>query len=267
MKKLHAALFALLGALFLAPFAAANPYDAKAEARLLHGWTVEGGARMAALHIKLAPGWKTYWRAPGDAGIPPHFDWGDSRNIASAKAHWPRPVVFDQGGMRSIGYKGELVLPMTLTPERPGEPMVIDATVDIGICEDICVPVRIELNETLSPAARSGVRQIKAALADAPLSADKAGVTGLRCSASASRDGLMVTIEMSVPPLGGHEAATIETGDPLIWAKEPALRRSGKTLTLRSELVHAVADSFALDRSALRVTLLGRDRAVDIKGC
>ncbi len=267
MRLLRATLFALLGAAFLAPVAAANPYEDKAEARLLQGWIQPDGTRMAALHIRLAPGWKTYWRAPGDAGIPPQFDWSGANNIASARLHWPRPIVFDQGGMRSIGYERELILPMTLTPKRTGKLMAVDATVDIGICKDICVPMRIELEETLAPDARADVRAIKTALARAPESGSAAGVTGISCTASSGRDGLIVEMQMTAPPLGGREEAAIETGDPLIWAKEPVLTRSGNRLTLRSELVHAVADSFALDRSALRVTLLGANRAIDIQGC
>lgn len=266
MKMFRTALAALALAAAALP-AWANPYAAKAEARLLHGWQNADGTRTAALHITLAPGWKTYWRAPGDAGIPPLFDWSASRNLAGTKLHWPTPVVFDQGGMRSIGYTDELVLPITLTPKAKGQPMKLRATVDIGVCKDICVPMRIELSETIAPESRAHAAPIKSALGSAPLSARAARVSALKCSTSLGGEGLIVDIEMQMPPLGGREEAALETGDPLVWAKEPRVERKGNMLKLRSEFVHALGQPFALNRSALRLTLIGARRAVDIQGC
>ena len=52
-------------------------------AEILPGWTSASGTRIAALHLTLTPGWHTYWRIPGEAGIAPRFDWGRSQNVAS----------------------------------------------------------------------------------------------------------------------------------------------------------------------------------------
>jgi DsbC/DsbD-like thiol-disulfide interchange protein len=59
-----------------------------AEVRLMAG-TVKDGALEAGIEIRLAPGWKTYWRYPGDSGIPPRFDWSNSRNVAGATVAFP----------------------------------------------------------------------------------------------------------------------------------------------------------------------------------
>src|SRR6056297_1113481 len=81
---------------------AAMPADV-VRAEVLPGWTTGAGTRMAALRLTLAPGWKTYWRAPGDAGIPPAFDWSGSRNLKGVAFHWPAPDVFQSYGIRTIG--------------------------------------------------------------------------------------------------------------------------------------------------------------------
>ena len=68
------------------------------------GWQMQNGHHMAGLSLQLAPDWKTYWRAPGEAGIPPLFDWSGSTNVQSVRVHWPSPVVFHLNGMQTIGY-------------------------------------------------------------------------------------------------------------------------------------------------------------------
>jgi DsbC/DsbD-like thiol-disulfide interchange protein len=77
---------------------------------------MENGGHMAAVELQLAPGWKTYWRSPGDAGIPPSFDWSGSENVKSVRLHWPAPEVFEANGMQTIGYHERLVLPVEITP-------------------------------------------------------------------------------------------------------------------------------------------------------
>ena len=77
------------------------------------------GARLAFVEIMLEPGWKTYWRTPGDAGgLPPAFDWSKSTNLAQAEVLYPAPRRFTDRSGHTIGYEGGLVLPVVLTPER-----------------------------------------------------------------------------------------------------------------------------------------------------
>ena len=123
--------------LLLAAVAALAPQLVAAEAltqdqilsaALLPGWQTSNGSRMSALRLDLAPHWKTYWRSPGDAGIPPEFDWSGSDNLAGVRLHWPRPQVFDLNGMQSIGYKKHLVLPLELTAVDPAKPGTVTAS-------------------------------------------------------------------------------------------------------------------------------------------
>ena len=251
----------------LAPVAAtAQALDAVATLEVLPGWQTADGTRMTALAVTLAPGWKTYWRSPGDAGIPPQIDFAGSQNIRDITIHWPVPEVFDQAGMRSIGWHDGMVLPVELHPARPGGPIRLSGTLDIGVCEDICIPVQLRFDQPLPQnGARDG--RIVAALVDRPLTAAEAGVTRATCAVTPAADGLTVTAQITVPSTGGAEAVVIEAGDPAIWVSEPDVTRVGDVLSATVDMVNTAGTAFALDRSGMRVTILGRDRAVDIQGC
>jgi DsbC/DsbD-like thiol-disulfide interchange protein len=79
---------------------------------LIEGWRMENGRHMAGIRIALAPGWKTYWRAPGEGGVPTVLSLSSAEGIAGMAIHWPRPEVFFTNGMRSIGYHDDVVLPV-----------------------------------------------------------------------------------------------------------------------------------------------------------
>jgi DsbC/DsbD-like thiol-disulfide interchange protein len=129
---------ALVGALSVSGASAAraqnlHPSDV-VQAELLTGWRTSDGTHIAALRLNLAEGWKTYWRVPGNAGIPPQLDWSGSQNVASVQTHWPQPAVFEQNGMYSIGYHDELVLPIEFTPIRADLPMAPVDTRGLAWC-------------------------------------------------------------------------------------------------------------------------------------
>jgi DsbC/DsbD-like thiol-disulfide interchange protein len=233
---------------------------------VLPGWRSADGTHVAALKINLAPGWKTYWRAPGDAGIPPLIDWSGSENLAKIMPVWPTPLVFSQNGMTSVGYKDQLILPIVLTPNEQGQPIALSGQLQIGICKDVCVPADLGFDAAL-PLEQLRDTTISAALKDQPYTAQMAGVGRVSCDISLSEDGLTLSASVQMPPAGVHEYTVVETSDPDIWVAEAETQRSGDTLTIRTELIHMTQESFALDRSGLRLTVLGSDHAVDIQGC
>ncbi|MEI5677689.1 MULTISPECIES: protein-disulfide reductase DsbD domain-containing protein [unclassified Mesorhizobium] len=97
------------------------------------------------LDIDLDPGWKTYWRDPGDAGVPPQLDISASTNISSAEFDFPVPQHHDDGYSKWAGYDQSVALPITFHLKAAGEPAMIDAHVFLGICETICIPVSTKL--------------------------------------------------------------------------------------------------------------------------
>ncbi|MBR9842617.1 MAG: hypothetical protein GYB25_05615 [Rhodobacteraceae bacterium] len=249
------------------PALAGGGTGAVAEADILTGWRTASGDHIAALRIRLKDGWKTYWRAPGDAGVPPVLDWSRSGNLASAGITWPTPTVFTQSGMRSIGYMDEVILPLALDPKRDDRPIKLRGTLDIGVCKEICVPQRLKVKATLPAEATKRDPLIAAALAARPFSAREAGLRDIRCRISPTAKGLALSLEIDMPSAGAPEAAVIEAGLPDVWVAEPKTRRAGGTLFAETTMQHVSGQSFMLDRSALRVTVIGTKHAVDIRGC
>jgi DsbC/DsbD-like thiol-disulfide interchange protein len=266
MKTRLAALAVCFAALTALPALAQSWGADVVQVDVLDGGTAADGTHRAAIRFTLAEGWKTYWRAPGDAGIPPLFSWTGSRNVAATQMIWPTPQVFDQNGMRSIGYKNQLVLPIAVTPREPGQPLRLKGKVELGVCEEVCIPATVRFDQMLDPAAPRHPAII-AALSDRPLSAEEAGVTAAYCVIAPSDHGLRVEAHIRMPHAGGTEYIVMESGNPLIWVSESDTRRSGDTLIAVAEMIHASAAGFALDRSALRFTVLGSDHAVDVQGC
>lgn len=232
------------------------------EAHVLPGWTTQGGTRMSGLRLSMAPGWKTYWRAPGDSGIPPQFDWSGSQNLAGVTVYWPRPEVHRINGMRSIGYSGEVVLPLEIAARQPGQPVQLKARIALGVCEDICIPISLDITATLSGAgAADGA--IQGALNSQP----RRQSLQITCRVTPIRDGMALEARLSMPRMGVGETVVIEPSDSRIWVSEPEVTRSGNTLEARAELVPPQAKPFALDRSGLRFTVITPRDAIEVMGC
>lgn len=232
---------------------------------ILPGWRTESGTHMAALRVRLAPGWKTYWRAPGEGGIPPRFDWAGSANLKAVGFHWPVPEVFSINGTRSIGYHDELILPMELTPATPGAPISVRTTVELGVCDDICLPMQVELSVDLA-AGGAVDPTIRASLADQPVTAQSLGIGGATCAVDPISDGLRVTAQVTMQDLGS-EVAVIELPDKSIWISPADMGRQGGVMTATADMVPANAAPFLLNRSDLRITVFGDSKAVEIRGC
>jgi DsbC/DsbD-like thiol-disulfide interchange protein len=261
---------ALLAALAtLAPAAAsaeALTQDQILTAALLPGWQTESGTRMSALRLDLAPHWKTYWRSPGDAGIPPEFDWSGSKNLKAVHIHWPVPEVFHLNGMQTIGYVEELVLPLEVVPQDPARPVELHARVDLGVCNDICIPATVTLAASLSgPGAPD--RAIADALAHRPETPREAGLTDIACDVEPTADGLRVTARIVMPAHSRDETVVFEPGRPGIWSSEAETSRDDGQLIAVSEMGASSGQPFALDRSALTLTILSKGRSVEIPGC
>jgi DsbC/DsbD-like thiol-disulfide interchange protein len=112
--------------------------------RLLAG-SRTGSVLMGGIEIQLQPGWKTYWRTPGDSGVPPRFDFSKSVNVDSVTPLYPAPRKFDDGaGGTSYGYHKQVIFPLRIVPKNPNEPVQLRAAVSYAVCEKLCLPVEAE---------------------------------------------------------------------------------------------------------------------------
>lgn len=228
------------------------------------GWRTDSGSHMTALHVTLAPGWKTYWRVPGDSGIPPVFDFAGSDNLSRVAVHWPRPSVHDSDGLETVGYTHELVLPVEIWPTAPGTPVTLRGQAMIGVCRDICLPVDLAFAGALPQDGGAPDAVIRAALDTVPGMA-RAGAA--RCGVAPIADGLRLDMTLDVPAQGGDERVYVETGRADLWTSPAVVVRDGTRLTAAIDLVPPEARPFALDRGALRITVLGDKAAIEMRGC
>ncbi len=252
--------------LFAATASAEGDPDILVRLDMLDGGRTTRGNLRVAMKLTMAEGWKTYWRQPGVAGIPPSFDWRGSRNVADIAISWPTPVVFELAGLQSIGYKGQLVLPIEVTPARPGQPVRLRGQIDIGVCNEVCVPASLSFDHEIDPDAPPDP-SIEAALARQPRPAGAAGVRAARCRVSPLDDGIRLEARIDMPSAGGREIVVIEPGNPMLWATETQARRKGRTLVAATEILSNDEGPISLDRSRVRFTVLGERYAVDIRGC
>jgi len=107
--------------------------------------TAGDGAARLGLEFELKPGWKIYWRSPGDAGFPPSLEWQGSANLKQAKLDWPAPERFSVLGLETLGYKKQVVFPITAEPETGGRAMDLKAQLRYLVCDEICIPYGAEL--------------------------------------------------------------------------------------------------------------------------
>jgi suppressor for copper-sensitivity B len=119
----------------------------QAQVRLVSSAAATGGtqALRLGLHFVLQPGWKIYWRSPGDAGLPPRLDWKGSRNFETASVLWPAPERFELFGLDTFGYGDEVVLPIDARLDRAGAALSLKLGLDYLICEKICIPYEASL--------------------------------------------------------------------------------------------------------------------------
>lgn len=234
----------------------------------LPGWRTAPDRHMAGIRVVLAPGWKTYWRAPGDNGIPPVIDTAGSSNLSAARLHFPRPEVHVIAGMKTIGYADQVVFPLELAVPQPAEDIALDLVLDFGVCEHVCIPVTARLNAVLPAAAARPDPRIAAALASRPADARRAGLASASCRLDSRGGEHRLAAVLEMPPLPGDaEFIVFEPANPDIWVGEATTRRDGGILSASAPLRVPRGRALALDRSALVITVLGNDSAVELRGC
>jgi DsbC/DsbD-like thiol-disulfide interchange protein len=148
----------------------ASPWqrDGHSAVRLLAG-SRSGAVLLGGIAFQLQPGWKTYWRTPGDSGVPPRFDFTKSENIEAVTVLWPAPTRFDDGaGGTSLGYHDQIVLPLRIVPKSADKPVTLRANVNYAVCEKLCIPVEANVELAFTSVASTEDSALFAALDTVP---------------------------------------------------------------------------------------------------
>lgn len=224
------------------------------------------GPLRAGLEIALDPGWKTYWRTPGDAGIPPELDFAGSRNLASATVLYPAPIRFDEAGMAVAGYDRSVVLPILITPADGRQPTDLTAAITVGFCRDICVPAAGTVALTLRPGmaedadaadliARAAAAVPQPASGDSPLA-----IVSVQPKAGAP-DTAIVTARLADP---GASAELFVEGPPGTYADAPVRLPAQPTAPdLAAWSVSVSDDDNKPAKGPLTFTLVNGGRAIE----
>jgi len=184
--------------------------------RLIAGGRIQDGASLrAGIEMRLAPGWKTYWRYPGDSGIPPRFDFSKSRNVKSVTVRWPEPQRLADESGTSIGYKHDLIFPVDVVPEDRGRPVTLSLAIDYGICEKFCMPVDAKAELTISGKPTEYDQGIAAAEARVP-KPGTLGQDGLPSIRAVTREGSRIVVDVAYP--AGESVDLFAEGPTADWA-------------------------------------------------
>ena len=140
---------------------------------------------LAGVEIALGDGWKTYWRMPGDAGVPPNFDWSGSSNVASLSVLYPAPMRMPEPAAETVGYKHAVLFPVEVVAKDPSKPVALSLAMEFGVCREICIPAEAKFSLTLPPAGFSGkpAPALLAALDKVPQAAGRRRRRTRSCSA------------------------------------------------------------------------------------
>lgn len=241
------------------------PDDGKARVRLVASGIDVSGRLTAALEIQLAPGWKTYWRTPGDAGIPPVLDFSASKNVGKVDVAFPIPDRRDDGYAVTNVYEGTVVLPLSIDLPDPKAAANIALTLEIGVCSDVCVPDRFELAlpvEAGAPADADADAVLQLVREDLP-GAPEPGVFEVD---SVARDGgtakhARFALTATVPDAANAKVWVEGATDwyPDVPEYEPG---EGGKATYRFTF-DTLGSKTPLDGGKLRVTILSDGRAIE----
>lgn len=231
MKRLRAWLLGLLSLPLLAltaPDAVAAEASAwrgepEGQVRLLNAGRRDGRL-LLGLQFRLAPGWKTYWRAPGESGLPPRLDWEASENLASAEVMWPAPTRLSSFGFDSIGYTGDVVFPVSVTLKSPDAAATASLTLDYMVCKNICLPLNTVVTLALNaagegtahgPLVRRYLAQVPVRQDNGPLGVVRAALLGAPGEQTLEVE-LTATAPLSAPDLFVEAPQPFRFGRPKV---------------------------------------------------
>jgi DsbC/DsbD-like thiol-disulfide interchange protein len=178
--------------------------DARSSVRTIAGLSSPGAPyRRAGIEIKLMPGWHTYWRYPGDAGVPPQFNFAGSRNVKNVDVLWPAPERKVDNGGTSIGYSGAVIFPLRIVPQDVTKPVSLRLRLQYAICEKLCVPAEAQSDLTLVSGRASQDAALTAAEGRVPKRV-KLGEGGDLAIRSVQRERIA----------GGKERAVVDVAGP-----------------------------------------------------
>jgi DsbC/DsbD-like thiol-disulfide interchange protein len=243
----------------------ASPWqkDGHSAVRLLAG-SRSGAVLLGGVAFQLQPGWKTYWRTPGDSGVPPRFDFSKSDNVEAVTVLWPAPKKFDDGaGGVSLGYHDQIVLPLRIVAKNVDKPVTLRAEINYAVCEKLCIPVEANAELAFSSVASTEDSALFAALDTVPKPANVGDPNPLTIR-DVKREGKSEVLVDVVTPDDRAVNLFVEGPTPDWGLPVPKLvEHSPPGVKRFSFQLDGVPPGVNPDGAALKLTLVGGDRSYE----
>jgi DsbC/DsbD-like thiol-disulfide interchange protein len=237
--------------------------DGHSAVRLLAG-SRSGAVLLGGIAFQLQPGWKTYWRNPGDSGVPPRFDFSKSDNIEAVTVLWPAPMKFDDGASGySLGYKGQVVLPLRIVPKSTDRPVTLRADINYAVCEKLCIPVEASAELPFASVASTEDSALSAALDTVPKPANVGDPNPLTIR-DVKREGKSnVLVDVAAPD--SREVSLFVEGPTPDWALPvpKLLEQSPPGVKRFAFELDGLPPGTYPEGAALKLTLVGGDKAYE----
>ena len=237
--------------------------DTHSAVRLLAG-SRSGGVLLGGIAFQMQPGWKTYWRTPGDSGVPPRFDFSKSDNVEAVTVLWPAPMKFDDGaGGQSLGYKSQVVLPLRIVAKSADKPVVLRAAINYAVCDKLCIPVEANSELSFASVASTEDGALSAALDTVPKPANIGDPNPVTIR-DVRRDGKSNVLVDVTAPESKNVSLFVEGPTP-DWALPiPKLVENGPPGVKRFVFeLDGLPPGAKAEGAALKFTLVGGDRAYE----
>jgi DsbC/DsbD-like thiol-disulfide interchange protein len=243
----------------------ASPWqrDGHSAVRLLAG-SRSGTVLLGGIAFQLQPGWKTYWRTPGDSGVPPRFDFSKSENIEAVTVLWPAPSKFDDGaGGHSLGYKNQIVLPLRIVAKNADRPVTLRTDINYAVCEKLCVPVEANAELAFASVASTEDSALFAALDTVPKPANIGDPNPLTIRDVKREGKSSVVVDVATPD--AREVSLFVEGPTPDWALPvpTLLEQSPPGVKRFSFELDGLPPGANPEGAALKLTLAGGDRAYE----
>jgi len=237
--------------------------DGHSAVRLLAG-SRSGAVLLGGIAFDLQPGWKTYWRTPGDSGVPPRFDFSKSENVEAVTVLWPAPTKFDDGaGGHSMGYQKQIVLPLRIVAKNPDKPVTLRADINYAVCEKLCIPVEASAELTFTSVASTEDSALFAALDTVPKPANVGDPNPLTIR-DVEREGKSTVVVDVVTPDTRNLSLFVEGPTPDWALPVPKLLEHGPAGVKRFAFeLDGLPPGAKPEGAALKLTLVGGDRSYE----
>ncbi len=236
---------------------------------IIDGWQKKNGEYQASLLFLLNPGWKTYWRNPGDTGLKPSFDWSESQNLDSANVLWPHPLIFNETGVVIYGFKSQLLLPILIKPDHALENTDLNLKLEFGVCSDICIPILAALSKSnIGNGTQQEIIQIRKALNELPKIATENQKKKIKCKIQPKKKIINVAFKSSlITTINKNTHGILEYNDPNTWLTSQSSKLVGKDLFLSANINQFDDSNLMIDRSKVQITLINEGSNLTVLGC